>query len=160
MYHCIDRRGNRWCLLRYRSRPRCLHPTPVRQQCPPHSILHQPFLQVSAVENVNSKSSQIPLPSTALSNLVILISNCDPSPELISTLLSPIVHSLYSLLFHLSSQKTADPQLKESVQGLLVTWGKIVDASKALDLLWSLIQNGQRQYWETDLDGSIRLVPE
>jgi hypothetical protein len=126
-----------------------------------HSILRQPFLQVSSVENVESKSShQIPLPSTALSNLVILISNCDPSPELISTLLSPIIHSLYSLLFHLSSQKTADPQLKESAQGLLLTWGKIVDASQALDLLWSLIQNGQRQYWEAELDGSIRLVPE
>jgi hypothetical protein len=46
------------------------------------------------------------------------------------------------------------------VQGLLVTWGKIVDATKANDTLWALVREGQQQYWKASPDGSIRLVPE
>ncbi|TEB30240.1 hypothetical protein FA13DRAFT_579051 [Coprinellus micaceus] len=122
-----------------------------------YSTLHLPFLRVSHPED---ESAKLPLPSTALSNILIFISNCDPSPELISNLLSPIVPPLYSLSFYLGTQKTSDPQLKESVQGLLVTWGKIVDATKANDTLWALVREGQQQYWKASLDGSIRLVPE
>ncbi|KAF6762641.1 hypothetical protein DFP72DRAFT_876446 [Ephemerocybe angulata] len=120
-----------------------------------YSTLHLPFLRLPTPEDKPQA-----LPSTALSNLLILIANCDPSPELISNLLSPIIAPLYSLFFYLSSQKTTDPRLKESVQGLLVTWGKIVDPSRAVDLLWALIQEGQEQYWSASLDGTIRLIPE
>lgn len=122
-----------------------------------YSTLHLPFLQVS---HPTEESTKLPLPSTALSNLLIFIANCDPSPELISNLLSPIVPSLYSLFFYLSSQNTADPQLKESVQGLLLTWGKIVDTANATDILWTLVKEGRQQYWKVGLDGSIRLIPE
>lgn len=122
-----------------------------------YSTLHLPFLQVSHPE---AESAKLPLPSTALSNLLIFIANCDPSPELISNLISPIVPSLYSLHFYLSSQKTTDPQLKESVQGLLLTWGKIVDVAKAVDILWNLVKEGREQFWKVGLDGTIRLISE
>lgn len=123
-----------------------------------YATLHRPFLQMG--EGESQPSANEPIASTALSNILNLMANCDPSPELVSNLLSPIISPLYSLYFHLHSQKTADPQVKESVQGLLVTWGKIVDSSKAIDLLWSLIQNGEEFYWKVGLDGSITLIPQ
>ncbi|TFK28768.1 hypothetical protein FA15DRAFT_633184 [Coprinopsis marcescibilis] len=93
---------------------------------------------------------------TALSRLIVLIANCDPSPEVISKLLSPIIPSLYSLLFHLASQKASDPQLKERIQGLLSTWGKIVDTPQAIHVLWLMIIEGAPPTnWTSDAEGKF-----
>jgi hypothetical protein len=93
--------------------------------------------------------------SVALSRLLVLIANCDPSPELITNLLTPIVAPLYSLLFHLSGQKTSDPRVKESVQGLLATWGKIVNAETAVNSLWGIVLQVDIIHWKIDMEGNI-----
>lgn len=126
------------------------------------STIHSPF-------NTRQPSSDDPLElpneqesqkaSLSLSRLLILIANCDPSPKLITNLLSPIVASLYSLLFHLSNQKTSDPRLRENIQGLLSTWGKIVEAKVAVDILWDIVVQGEQTHWKTDLEGNIYPSP-
>ena len=123
-----------------------------------YSNLHLPFSKVSSDDSPSTDPANAILPSTALSRLLSLVANCDPSPELISNLLTPVIAPLYSLFYHLGTQKAADPVLKESVQGLLLTWGKIVEGSKAVALFWELIQHGQPQYWSISLDGTVRLI--
>ncbi|KAJ7276373.1 hypothetical protein B0H12DRAFT_1041351 [Mycena haematopus] len=108
------------------------------------SFLHPPFLAV------NSASS----PRAALSTIMALVTNTDPSPTLISSLLSPIVSALYSLLYHLDQVKTSDPSLKEMLRGLLGTWGRVVGATEALAVSWSVI-DGQGGEWRVDLEGQI-----
>ncbi|KAJ6539322.1 hypothetical protein B0H19DRAFT_961303 [Mycena capillaripes] len=108
------------------------------------SFLHPPLL------SVNSSSS----PRAALSTILMLVTNTDPSPTLISSLLSPIVSALYSLLYHLDQVKTSDPSLKEMLRGLLGTWGPVVGATEASAILWSVI-DGEGGEWRVDLDGHI-----
>ncbi|KAJ3722990.1 armadillo-type protein [Lentinula raphanica] len=110
------------------------------------SQLHDPFL---------SSSSETTDIRTTLTRLITLLTNSDPSPELISTVLSPIVPSLYSLLHHLDSVKTSDPELKETVHGLLMTWSRIAAASEAIDILWTILDD-EVTHWHTDLEGNIR----
>ncbi|KAJ3925617.1 MAG: hypothetical protein NXY57DRAFT_30897 [Lentinula lateritia] len=93
-----------------------------------------------------------------LGNLTTLLTNSDPSPELISTLLSPIVRPLYGLLFHLDSIRTSDPELKEMVRGLLMTWSRITSSSEAIDILWTIFDDEGGQ-WHTDLEGGVRRGP-
>ncbi|EAU84761.2 hypothetical protein CC1G_00280 [Coprinopsis cinerea okayama7 len=130
------------------------------------STLHRPFTTPPPIiENVGIVAQENPdllRPSVALSRLLVLIANCDPSPEVISNLLEPIVPALYSLLFHLSTHRASDPRLKESVQGLLTTWGKIVDTVGAVGVFWVIIVQGQSLHWKTDLEGNFSLseVPE
>jgi hypothetical protein len=113
------------------------------------SSLHEPLLVV------NSASS----PRAALSTILTLVTNTDPSPALISSLLSPIASALYSLLYHLDKVKTSDPSLKEMLRGLLGTWGRVVGATEALAILWSVI-DGQGGEWRVDLEGQISRVEE
>ncbi|KAJ3794052.1 hypothetical protein GGU11DRAFT_759476 [Lentinula aff. detonsa] len=96
------------------------------------SLLHDPFLKGS------DKPTDV---TTALSDLTILLTNSDPSPDLISSLLSPVVRPLYALLFHLDTIKTSDPELKEVVRGLLMTWSRIASTSEAVDILWSILDD-------------------
>ncbi|KAJ7498954.1 hypothetical protein FB451DRAFT_1334528 [Mycena latifolia] len=77
-----------------------------------------------------------------------------PSPALISSLMSPIVSALYSLLYHLDQIKTSDPSLKEMLRGLLETWGRVVNTTEGLAVLWSVIE-GQGGEWRVDLEGQI-----
>ncbi|KAH7879787.1 uncharacterized protein C8R40DRAFT_1035206 [Lentinula edodes] len=93
-----------------------------------------------------------------LGNLTTVLTNSDPSPELISTLLSPIVRPLYGLLFHLDSIRTSDPELKEMVRGLLLTWSRITSSSEAIDTLWTIFDDEGGQ-WHTDLEGGVRRGP-
>ncbi|KAG5646622.1 hypothetical protein DXG03_002926 [Asterophora parasitica] len=125
------------------------------------SILHQPFLSVEDEKNADladpSPSSTAPAsltPSVALSTLTTLVSNADPSPTLISALLSPLVSTLYSLLYHMDEVRTTDPGLRESLRGLLVTWAKIVGASDGAAILWSVLESDDVG-WKVDLEGNI-----
>ncbi|KAG5637776.1 hypothetical protein H0H81_003277 [Sphagnurus paluster] len=107
-----------------------------------------------APEGGSSHSSDGPSPSEALSTLITLVSNADPSPTLISTLLSPIASTLYSLLYHMDHVKTTDPSLRESLRGLLITWAKIVTTSDGVTVLWSIIES-EDTGWKIDLEGQI-----
>jgi hypothetical protein len=108
------------------------------------SFLHPPLLSVVPATS----------PREALFTIMTLVTNTDPSPSLISSLLSPIVSALYSLLYYLDGVKTSDPSLKELLRGLLGTWGRVVGPTEALGILWSVI-DGQGGEWRVDLDGQI-----
>ncbi|KAG6919413.1 hypothetical protein DXG01_006296 [Tephrocybe rancida] len=114
------------------------------------TTLLRPFRDSELDEGMVSKLS----PSSALTTLITVVSNADPSPTLISALLSPILPTLYSLLYHMDQIKTTDPSLRESFRGLLVTWGKIVGTAEGLEILWSIIQSEEIK-WTVDLEGNI-----
>lgn len=135
---------------------------PYLEICARHllSCLHDGFLQVrdSALESEPETSQPFILtPSIAVSALGTLVANMDPHPASISRLLSPIILQLYSLLHHLDKIKTSDPGFRESLRGLLTTWGKIVEGSDGLDCLWSIYQN-EEIYWKVDITGDIQQV--
>lgn len=133
------------------------------------SLLHGPLLHVQDgfkggdLQQLkrSSKEGRVPLrPDVAINALLTLLSNADPSPTFISHLLAPIVPALYSLLYHLNRVKTSDPKLKESLHGMLLTWGKIAVASQGVETLWSIVRGGQQIGWKIDLEGHIWLLPE
>lgn len=109
-------------------------------------MLHQPFQD-------DRLDSELPS-SSPLDTLITLISNTDPSPTLISCLLTPVMSALYSVLHHMDKVKTSDPTLKESLRGLLVTWAKIVGTSEGIACLWSILENDDG-LWQLDLEGRI-----
>lgn len=121
------------------------------------SIIHRPFFELPK-EELEPEAYSTPLPqhtpSGALATSITLISNIDPSPTLISAILSPITSTLYSLLYYLDQTKTSDPNLKESIRGLLVTWGKIVGTQEGIDVLWSTVESDEGG-WDVDLDGQV-----
>lgn len=120
------------------------------------SCLHDGFLHVRDPECEDPQLSNV-TPSTAISALGTLVANMDPHPASISRLLSPIVSPLYSLLHHLDKIKTSDPGLRESLNSLLITWGKIVESSEGLDCLWSIYQ-AEEIYWKVGIAGDVRRV--
>jgi hypothetical protein len=87
------------------------------------------------------------------------IMHADPSPTVISTLLSPIMPCLYSLSAHMNRMKAADPLLKESVRGLLATWGRVVVSKECFDKLWCVLE-GAGGEWEIDIAGKIRTTDQ
>ncbi|KAF5364260.1 hypothetical protein D9756_000652 [Leucocoprinus leucothites] len=99
-------------------------------------------------------------PDAAIEVLLALLSNADPSPSFISGLLSPILPPLYSVLYHLNKVKTSDPHLKESLRGVLKTWGKIVSRNEGVETLWCIVKCGQKGGWKIGLDGHIQILPE
>jgi hypothetical protein len=117
------------------------------------AILHDPFLKL--VDSSEQKPANTMEPSEALSSISTLISNTEPSPIFISKILSPILASLYLLSFNLAQYKTADPQLKASINGLLLSWGKIVDKPEGVNLLWSILEAGQNSEWKYTADGQL-----
>ncbi|KAF8890687.1 armadillo-type protein [Infundibulicybe gibba] len=130
-------------------------------------FLHSPFLQPTlktdkpiGQDSLSPTSLGGPAsitPSDALSKLLVLMTNTDPSPNFISAMLSPIVVALYSLLHHMYTVKTADPTLKESLRGILVTWGRIVGAPEGLEILWSMMNSSKESptAWKIDIGGEI-----
>ncbi|KAF7301652.1 RTP1-C1 domain-containing protein [Mycena indigotica] len=108
------------------------------------SLLHGPFLSF----NTPCEAHKL------LDTLTTLVTNTDPSPTMISSLLSPIMSSLYSLLYTFDTTRTADPSIKEAVRGLLATWGRVIATEEALAILWS-ITAGEGGYWRIELDGKI-----
>ncbi|KAJ7068253.1 hypothetical protein C8F01DRAFT_600334 [Mycena amicta] len=113
------------------------------------SLLHGPFLSINPPID----------PQKALATLTTLVTNTDPSPTLISTLLSPILPALYSLLYSLEKTKATDPNIKETVRGLVGTWGRVIGAPEALDILWSIVA-GEGGFWRINLDGEISRTEE
>ncbi len=118
-------------------------------------LLHGPLLHVSTLSEPNSIVQPInPLsqpgpsvssselnPNTALTALSTLITNTDPVPTLIATLLSPVISSLYSLLEHLEHVRTSDPTTRETVRGMLETWGRVVEKDEGTRIIWNIVQN-------------------
>ncbi|KAL6299670.1 hypothetical protein BKA93DRAFT_904210 [Sparassis latifolia] len=98
-------------------------------------------------------------PSISLSILQTLLTNADPSPTFISSLLTPIIPTLYAILFRLDQTKTSDPATKDSLKSLLMTWGRVVCASEGLQTLWSII-NGEGGEWQVDMTGTLTRVEE
>ncbi|KDQ64472.1 hypothetical protein JAAARDRAFT_116363 [Jaapia argillacea MUCL 33604] len=122
-------------------------------------ILHGPFLDTPAEGLQSDPDDSQPrlTPADALSTLVVLITNTDPSPTLISSILGPIVPSLYALLDHLEGRKTSDPEVKESIRGLLTTWGRVVSNAEIVDGFWSIIL-GEGGHWSVDVAGGVQRV--
>ncbi|KAF8655292.1 hypothetical protein AX16_003191 [Volvariella volvacea WC 439] len=113
--------------------------------------LHEPLISTTS----SLDPSRIK-PATALARLAILMANIDPSPQVITSLLSPVVPSLYSLHLHLEKIKTSDPAQKETVHTLIITWGKTTGKEEVLETLQAIIM-GQGGYWETNIsDGIVR----
>lgn len=100
--------------------------------------LHLPLLSVS-----ESPSS----PYMALQLLIALVSRMDPSPPLLSTLLSPIVPALATLLEHFSGTRATDPELRVSVHGIFIAWGRVMSHEEATDRLWAVVL-GAGGTWE------------
>ncbi|KAF9247101.1 hypothetical protein BU15DRAFT_69941 [Melanogaster broomeanus] len=125
-------------------------------------IIHRPIMQVSNVSLEDTQHRRLvtlaPMtPTQALSTLTILLLNTDPSPVFISLVLSPVMPALYALMFHLDNAKASDPVLKESVKGLLATWGRVVERQEGVDILWSVLQS-DRMHWEVDVAGEVKRV--
>jgi hypothetical protein len=124
-------------------------------------ILHLTFRRRSSNELVVSDIPALPsseldhmTPTLALSRMVTLVTNADPSPALISTLLSPIAPDLYALMYHLDQVKTSDPSLKASLNGLLSMWGRLVSLPEGVDVLWTVL-DCTGDDWQVDIDGEI-----
>lgn len=118
------------------------------------AFLHRPFHDFSDAQHPSSENSYLEARSALLS-LTILLSNTEPSPLFISTLLSPIISSLYLLSYDLNKFKTADPRLKDSIMGLLLSWGKIVDENEGTQILWSIVDGGKGGDWKFNMDGQF-----
>ena len=119
------------------------------------SLLHNPVLLItpdSPPEPVTTLS-----PVSSIQIIQTFLTNTDPAPTLVSTVLSPIATSLYALFSALLHVKTADPTLRQSVRGLLFAWGRVVPADEAVAILWACI-DGQGGDWTVDLTGNVRRV--
>ena len=60
---------------------------------------------------------------------------------------------------HLHQIKTADPILKESLRGLLSTWGRVVESQEGVEMMWSIIE-GDGGDWDLLVDGKIKRIPK
>lgn len=117
-------------------------------------LLHIPLLQLNP-----KHEALIWTPEVTIQRLSTFVSNGDPSPTLISSLLTPVVAALYALYEHLRVIKTSDPALKQSVVGLLTTWGRLVEFNTGVNSLWSVISSPRPQYtWITVPDTGIQLI--
>ncbi|KZT60762.1 hypothetical protein CALCODRAFT_492023 [Calocera cornea HHB12733] len=97
------------------------------------STLRAPFLPPTHPYNVpGSTEADTPTPVHALKTLSILLSNADPSPDLFSAVLGDIVPQLWGLHEFLGEQKTADPVVRELVDGLLNGWARVVGKDSAI----------------------------
>ena len=134
---------------------RAIVPQAIRKSAPSAAsvildILHRPFREASG-----QHLEQTLVAHDALWSLTILISNTEPSPVFISRLLSPIISGVYALSFDMGRNRLADPQIKESVTGLLLSWGKIIDRAEGTNTLWSVIEDGRDYAWRFGLEGKI-----
>jgi hypothetical protein len=125
-------------------------------------FFHQPFMSPTTESGLaappsgsTSQPTSHLTPIEALQTLQTFLLHADPSPAEISTLLTPIVPELYTLASLYRSSKTADPNVRESLNALLSTWGRIVSSSDAIDGLWRII-TGSGGNWELSLEGFMR----
>jgi hypothetical protein len=120
-------------------------------------LLHEPVLLITPDSQSTEKITASLSPLETIDIVQTFLTNTDPAPTLVSTTLSPIATSLYALLGTLARMKTADPTLRESVRGLLLTWGRVVPVEEAVAILWACI-DGQGGDWTVDISGSVRRV--
>ncbi|EGN93069.1 hypothetical protein SERLA73DRAFT_163744 [Serpula lacrymans var. lacrymans S7.3] len=120
-------------------------PDIIAKRIPPSPDAHTSFSEVSST------------PGMAISTLLLLLLNTDPSPTFISNVLSPVIPTLYSLLYHLDQTKLSDPVLKESIKGLLTTWGRVIDRKEGLDIMNNILR-GDRIGWQVDVTGEVKRV--
>lgn len=118
-------------------------------------IFHQPFLL--NVSTPTDSQDTIQKPTSALAMLKVVMTNTDPSPALISTLLTPIVPALFLIYSQLEGMKLADPAIKASVHGLLGTWGRVIGPQEGIAALWLLVE-GEGGEWSVDVAGEINLI--
>lgn len=125
--------------------------------------IHRPFMSPSPAVSLDnppeetSDTSPELSPLEALGILQTLLTNADPSPTFIASLLTPIIPALYAILSYLEATKTSDPALKEAVRGFLVTWGRIISASEGIAALWAVVL-GEGGEWKADVAGSLNRV--
>ncbi|CDO71360.1 hypothetical protein BN946_scf184908.g118 [Trametes cinnabarina] len=98
-------------------------------------------------------------PTTSLKTIQVLLTNTDPSPHLISALLTPIVPSLYAMYACLEEAKVADPVLRETIVGFLSTWGRLVNSEEVLRTIWRIIDK-QGSDWRVDIAGELSKVDD
>jgi len=124
------------------------------------TLLHRRFLYFGdSLPDIQPSQPGL-TPRDALLSVVNLLANTEPSPNLISNLLSPLIPALYSLSFEVNQYKAADPQLKESVLGLLKSWGKIVDQPDGTRILWSIVEDDKDWEWNFDIEGNFWRRPK
>jgi hypothetical protein len=116
------------------------------------SFLHDPILLTTP-----DSPSETLSPGEDIQIIQTFLTNTDPAPTLVSTVLSPIATSLYALLSTLLRVKTTDPTLRESVHGLLLSWGRVVPSEEAVAILWACI-DGEGGDWAVDLAGNVRRI--
>jgi hypothetical protein len=118
--------------------------------------LQKPFLQVTQQqENIDFQSTFSPIET--LDILQTFLANTDPSPTLVSSVVTPIVPALYMLSYSLYKVKSADPALAATLRGLLGTWGRLIGDTEGSAALW-LIVDGEGGDWRVDVAGNIRRV--
>lgn len=124
-------------------------------------VLQRPFLLITPPppDSSSSDTHQNLSPLIALRALQSLLTNTDPSPTLISSLLTPIMPALFALWSRLEVHKTVDPTLRVSTQSILETWGRLAGMDECLASLW-LIVNGEGGEWRVDLAGDLAKVEE
>lgn len=120
--------------------------------------LHRPFVYAETPTD-GIETSQALTAVDGLTLLIALFTNTDPSPTLISTLLTPILPHLYSLSFHFKQKKTTNPAIRSSLEGILMTWGRIADTTECVASLW-LIVEGEGGNWDSDITGNFYRVNE
>ena len=115
------------------------------------SIVHRPFQARSQKSETNPRLPALSI-ETALTALTSLIANTDPSPILISSLLSPIIPQLYALMEHLEGLRASDPYVVQLSRNTFITWGKIISLEEGVEVLWSIVR-GYGGTWHMNEDG-------
>lgn len=106
--------------------------------------LHAPF-NFTGEHPAASTSNAGPGFSTtgSLAALTTLLLNTDPSPNLISSLISPIITPLYNLRSYLLEHPGVvliEPNSKNIVDGLVKTWARVVIADEVIKGWWSVVK--------------------
>ena len=114
------------------------------------SIVHRPFQARSQKFELNSRLAALSI-EAALTALTSLIANTDPSPVLISSLLSPIIPQLYTLMEHVEGLRASDPYVVQLCRNTFITWGKIISLDEGVEVLWSIVR-GYGGTWRMERD--------
>ena len=120
------------------------------------SLLHDPIFLITPDLSTSEETKAL-TSVEAIQVILTYLTNTDPAPNIVSTVLSPIATSLYALLGTLAHVKTADPTLRESVRGLLVTWGRVVPTEEVVAILWACV-DGQGGEWAIDIARGVKRV--
>ncbi|KAI0773425.1 hypothetical protein BC629DRAFT_722564 [Irpex lacteus] len=126
-------------------------------------LLQKPFLQAPLEHTLPSDNTTDPnskphfSPIDTLDILQTFLANTDPSPTLISGIMTPIIPAIYAMSHSVDKIKSADPALKATLEGLLGTWGRLIWAAEGVATLW-LIVDGEGGEWRVDVAGNVRRV--